>query len=624
MNKFFLNQILLAVFAIIALAGCRKLEWDTPPLRTIPEGDRLTIQQLRALHTGQRLRFNDDRTVFAVVTMDEENGNLFRNVFIQDHTGAINMRLTNPGGLFQGDSLRINLRGTSLSIFNGMMQLDSVSVIDNIVKQANLVDIPPLNVTLDQINPALQGQLVRINDVEIIDSDLNRTWADGINRRTENRIIRDCEGNQFLVRTSGFSNFAGVTVPQGRGSIVGVISQFNNDLQLFIRSMEEVKMDGERCGAGPCPYNVPPVNSLSADFSGAPDNVDFNDINWINVATQGSRVWRGRTFSGNSFVRGTSFNSFDPVNEQWLITRPINYNGVKYLSFRSAKNSGNDPFHDALSVWVSSDFDGCDVEGSTWVEVTGYTKPTGATPNNSFVESGSINLSPFVTGGSGTIHVAFRYLSSFPAGQTTGIDVDDVNISDTPQGGGGGGGGGGGPTVLLNQTFEDHPVGSGGTIVPVNLTGWVNTNPGSGNDLWHVRSFASNRHAEFSSHFSTLNVSDEVWLITAPLNFATFTTKTLSFDVRTRFWANPQLQVFISENFDGTVAGIPSATWVPLAANLPNNETTGFVSTGNIDLSSYTGSNVRIAFKYTGTGGGNIPPGNNTTYQLDNINVTAQ
>jgi hypothetical protein len=92
------------------LLSCKK-ELDAPPERTLPVGSVMTVAELRELFQGEPVRFPEDKSVFAVVTADEENGNLYRNIFVQDHTGAIQLRLQNPGGLYQGDSIRIYLPG---------------------------------------------------------------------------------------------------------------------------------------------------------------------------------------------------------------------------------------------------------------------------------------------------------------------------------------------------------------------------------------------------------------------------------------------------------------------------------------------------------------------------------
>jgi hypothetical protein len=72
----------------------------------------------------------------------------------------------------------------------------------------------------------------------------------------------------------------------------------------------------------------------------------------------------------------------------------------------------------------------------------------------------------------------------------------------------------------------------------------------------------------------------------------------------------------VSTNYDGTTAGIATATWTPLTFARPTVDDV-FVNSGNIDLSALESNNVRIAFKYTGS-----KSGVTTTCQLDNIKIT--
>ncbi|MBX2973976.1 MAG: hypothetical protein KF797_12810, partial [Flavobacteriales bacterium] len=90
MKNFRIAVLTLAV-AMVAVA-CKK-EFDTPPKRVLPVGQVLTVAELRSLFTGTAKRFGGDSSVYAVVTADEQSGNLYKNIYIQDHTGAIVMRL---------------------------------------------------------------------------------------------------------------------------------------------------------------------------------------------------------------------------------------------------------------------------------------------------------------------------------------------------------------------------------------------------------------------------------------------------------------------------------------------------------------------------------------------------
>jgi hypothetical protein len=70
--------------------------------------------------------------------MDDKSGNIYKSAYVQDVSRGINLHLMSSGGLYVGDSIRIKLKGLVLSEYAGMMQIDSVKVVDNIVKLATL------------------------------------------------------------------------------------------------------------------------------------------------------------------------------------------------------------------------------------------------------------------------------------------------------------------------------------------------------------------------------------------------------------------------------------------------------------------------------------------------------
>lgn len=179
------------------------------------------------------------------------------------------------------------------------------------------------------------------------------------------------------------------------------------------------------------------------------------------------------------------------------------------------------------------------------------------------------------------------------------------------------------PTVFsyaFNEGFGSAPTGSGSTEVPIALEGWVNYNASTSTPtstrLWHARTFSDNIYAEFSSFYSTSGTNDVAWLITPAIDLTATSGEMLSFTTKTRFSNGYPMTAFISTDYDGTTAGIATATWTPLTFATPSTDDV-FVNSGNIDLSTYESNNVRIAFKYTGS-----KSGVTTTCQLDNIKIT--
>lgn len=178
------------------------------------------------------------------------------------------------------------------------------------------------------------------------------------------------------------------------------------------------------------------------------------------------------------------------------------------------------------------------------------------------------------------------------------------------------------PTIkqlILNESFESVVTGSGSNEAAINLEGWGNYAV-AGSRKWHGRIFSNNKYAEFSSFYSnaTTDPNDEIWLTSPALDFSNTSNEAFSFESKIRFWQGAALTVFVSEDYDGTQAGIATATWTELSPVLPNSTQADlFVSSGIVDLSMYNSNNVRVAFRYIGS----KQTGLTTTYQLDNIKI---
>ena len=409
------------VASLVAFNSCRK-EYDQPPFEEIPEGMILTIQDLRDTFSGDPIKFDQDFNLFAVVTMDESNGNLYKEVYIQDETGGMNLRMITGGGLYQGDSLRINLNGITLNTYNGVYQLDSVDIDESVVKQANNVVVEPANITLSQVNSTLTSRLVRLNNVEFISSDLGTTLADAQNQQSKNLTLTDCDGNTILVRTSGYSDIANDTVPEGNGSMVGILSEFNGDFQIYIRSMEEVDMTGTRCtsggGGGGNAY-------LFKDFSDG----SVTSGGWTNYTVTGSGFsWEADDFpSGNFYGAASGWDgSSDNATDLWLISPAIDLSSASApgLSFRNAsKYTGP-----ALQLMISTDYNGTSdptVQGN-WVDYTANASWDTDGGDFTWTDSGVIPMTAF--NGETTVYIAFRYTSTNNDSSTW--EVDDIEIDE--------------------------------------------------------------------------------------------------------------------------------------------------------------------------------------------------
>jgi hypothetical protein len=249
--KKIVGLVLLGVFTTLFM-GCFDEEFDSPPVAMLNENSILTIADLRTLFPPSTSHiFTGDSSLFAVVTMDETSGNIYKNLYVQDLTGGVLLRLKAASRLRQGDSLRISLKGTTLQYYEKLLQIDGIDATKDIFTQARGIEIDPVLVTIPDLFSSdfptlMQSKLIKLENVQFIASDTTKTFADPVNQISENRTLEDENGNTVLVRTSGYANFAGAKIPNGSGTIIAIASQFGDDRQLVIRRLSEVQLDGER------------------------------------------------------------------------------------------------------------------------------------------------------------------------------------------------------------------------------------------------------------------------------------------------------------------------------------------------------------------------------------------
>jgi Domain of unknown function (DUF5017) len=164
---------------------------------------------------------------------------------------------------------------------------------------------------------------------------------------------------------------------------------------------------------------------------------------------------------------------------------------------------------------------------------------------------------------------------------------------------------------LLNEGFS---VGEDNTVLVTE--GWTNYAQ-TGTAVWKIQIYSGNGYAEFNPYGSG-NATNVGWLVSPGVTLEAGNDKILRFDAAQAFVTSAAntLEVFVSTDFSGDVT---AATWIPVTAALPNNQTEyyEFIPSGNIDLSAYSGT-LHVAFKVTGSGTNTSLDG---LYQIDNVIV---
>lgn len=404
-------RLFYIVFFALSLFACKR-EYDSPPLNQLPENGIISIAQLRSMAFPHK--FVGDTSIFGVITMDEQTGNIYKNVYIQDTSGAgMNLRLLSSGGVIQGDSVRVSLKGTVLTQFDGMLQLDSVDVDDNIVTQSTGNIVEPKTVTIAEINSSIQAQLIRLEGVEFSGMDVGGTWADGDNQASLNRMLVNCFGDEVIVRTSGYANFANEVIPSDNGSIIGVVGQYNTDMQLYIRTPLEAQMADPRCTASYLLYkDFDDGSTTSGGWGSFWTGTNANGTNWGEWEIFGGNVASASNFEFASFTNYAC--------ESWLVSPSVNLTGttLPILTFDNVTRYSGP----GLELYVSTDYDGSSdpaLQG-TWTNITSSVPNWDVDSGDwTFVPSGTIDLSPYI---SPNTYIAFKYIGSNVDGATWEID----------------------------------------------------------------------------------------------------------------------------------------------------------------------------------------------------------
>lgn len=470
-----MNKILKLMTAVILVAStftfsaCEK-NFDNPPGAADPAiVANTSIKALKAMHTvaGAYDVITTDIIISGIVVADDKSGNLYKQLFIQDATGGLQIML-DANSLYGtypvGRRVFIKCNGLAISDYNKTMMLGvkatvagspslegiPSSLISRYVVGGSLNNpVVPTVVTYADLGGTgtvnmqdpLIGTLIQLDDYRFETPTV--TYSDtSAYKSTVNLNINSCGSQTLIVRTSAYANFAAQPVAKGRGSILAVYTVFGNTRQLIIRDTSDVKFTN--------PYNcaLPPGTLFFEDFEGHPVTTTFpyNAVNlpgWTNLAQDANEKWTARIFSSNKYAYMSGFGTTQNTVTNWLVTPGVALTGTtKTLTFKTIQGfiltstPGGTPVQAALKVLVSTNYTGTGnpwAAGVVWTDLTSQaTLSPGSTTSSfpsGFTNSGNINLNAYT----GTIYVAFRYEGADPAGtasdKTSAWEVDEIKIT---------------------------------------------------------------------------------------------------------------------------------------------------------------------------------------------------
>lgn len=210
----------------------------------------------------------------AYVTSSDIGGNFFKSVSLQTLDGSFGFSVPadvttvfkkfEPGRkvLIQLDDTYVDIKFGSLRIgalFNANTSNAEVGRLSAkdfervMVRSCTKVSEEDLvqKVTIEKaLSDKRINTLIELQNVKFSKNAVGKTYYDKNNQLggATNYYIVDDTGNQIIFRTSSFANYKDSKVPNGSGTVRGVLTKFNSDYQFIARSEDDIRLNNPRVG----------------------------------------------------------------------------------------------------------------------------------------------------------------------------------------------------------------------------------------------------------------------------------------------------------------------------------------------------------------------------------------
>lgn len=309
------NIIILALTALLAVA-CD--EWDAPKSLTagmdsygnpnIEATNLKTIAELKALYKNEitnngMKQVDKPLQIRGTVVGNDECGNIYQYLYIQDETGGMALRV-DQGGLYaafaEGQTLMVELEGLYIGGYGKQPQIGTTYT--DPTKEAATPQIGRMNrytwanhfkfipktedLTIEPLVvrkaskldlDADCGKLITLRGVEIVEANGTAVFApkdDPTAVKSGSNIHRSIKDqSNVVIRTSQSADFANKVMPTGKVDITGIFTRYNDTWQILMRTDKDVQPSNAEDlptipptgdGSAAKPYNVTAINQAYA------------------------------------------------------------------------------------------------------------------------------------------------------------------------------------------------------------------------------------------------------------------------------------------------------------------------------------------------------------------------
>lgn len=257
--------------AIAGLVSCSD-DFDAPPVKvpTATIKANTTIADFKAEYWKTETPYcvpvnvpeGESKVISGRVISSDATGNIYKSLVIQDETAALAISI-NANSLYTtyrvGQEVVIDLNGMYVGKYANLLQLGypnegtrgteagfmALELFEshaqlNGLPDVSKIDTIPVSISELPTTPTeicmMQSQLVRLDNVQ---------WVEAGQRYSEesastSRNLKDASGNTIIVRNSNYATFRTELLPEGEGTVIGILSYYNNAWQILLRSAEDV------------------------------------------------------------------------------------------------------------------------------------------------------------------------------------------------------------------------------------------------------------------------------------------------------------------------------------------------------------------------------------------------
>ena len=360
--------IILTVIAAI-LTGC-DLKPDVAPMPTFVGEANTTIAELLAMHeigsedSYDSIPVGSNIIICGYVSTSDEWGNNYKYINIEDETGGIQIKIDNKALYHKysvGQRVYVKCDGLVLGDYRKLPQLGlwANGSMQPIPSFKAYLYIFPDGSPMGAPNPIVMTSIPKANDIP--NTMYNRrvvlegaTFVEGgiatfsEPNASTSHDIKMTDGTTITLRTSNYATFASEILPVGTGNITGILTRYNNYVQLVINS--------------------------PADLVGFSLPVERQTVFSVNYANAFNEGWM-QTGSGNDWqtMVNNNFSGFyitPGANlDKYLISPAINLSNTDSpeLSFTHRAPQGFDP--NTMMCFYTPEYTG-DVNTTLWIPLT--------------------------------------------------------------------------------------------------------------------------------------------------------------------------------------------------------------------------------------------------------------